>query len=194
MPKAGPVVLRVRFMGGTREQHGVVLGCAAHWSAHANVDFVRSTDYDAEIRVALDVAKGYWSYIGTDSVRHEVSFAEPSMNLRDVTPGKVLHELGHALGLDHEHQHPDAPIQWNEAAVIADMQNPPNSWEEAEIRQNILHRFARGDVEMSPFDESSIMAYSLPMHWMSKGRPMLEQSSLSAGDKALIARLYPGRS
>ncbi len=29
----------------------------------------------------------------------------------------VLHEFGHALGLDHEHQSPNAKLRWNKVEV-----------------------------------------------------------------------------
>ncbi len=55
----------------------------------------------------------------------------------------VLHEFGHTLGLIHEHQNPNRPINWNRAAVIADLSGPPNNWDEETIENNIFKRTTR---------------------------------------------------
>ena len=42
--------------------------------------------------------------------------------------GTALHELGHVLGMEHEHQNPFAGIKWHELAVYDSLAKPPNSW------------------------------------------------------------------
>ena len=41
------------------------------------------------------------------------------------------------MNYGHEHQNPDTPIDWNRAAVIADLSGPDNNWDEATIGSNI---------------------------------------------------------
>jgi len=38
----------------------------------------------------------------------------------------ALHEIGHTLGLKHEHQNPYAGIVWDEEEVYAYTAKPPN--------------------------------------------------------------------
>lgn len=38
----------------------------------------------------------------------------------------AVHEIGHSLGLPHEHQNPHAVITWDEEAVHAGLAAPPN--------------------------------------------------------------------
>jgi hypothetical protein len=87
--------------------------------------------------------------------------------LRDHTPDEeyarvVLHELGHAIGCVHEHQHPETPIQWNKQAVALAFSGPPNFWSPADIEANVLHRYAKGETQFSQFDPTSIMIYPIP--------------------------------
>jgi len=42
--------------------------------------------------------------------------------------GTAIHEIGHALGLYHEHQNPYCPIVWNEQNVIDSLINNGNDW------------------------------------------------------------------
>jgi hypothetical protein len=65
------------------------------------------------IRVDFAKGQGYWSYVGIESLRHPTSMnfggfieAPPSDQDFDRIVG---HEMGHALGLEHEHQSPAAP-------------------------------------------------------------------------------------
>jgi hypothetical protein len=108
----------------------------------------------------------------------------------------IVHELGHLLGLHHEHQHPDVPAfitlqyQWNMNAP-ADQLNP----------------IARGSdlaraMYITPYDVLSVMHYEfiygpaqaalftedlLPL---SQGTMFLANSTLSEGDVALLREMY----
>ena len=63
------------------------------------------------------------------------------MNLGFLDGGTAGHEFGHAIGLAHEHQNPAGGIEWNEARVIQDLSGPPNNWDEAQIRHNVLKKY-----------------------------------------------------
>jgi len=188
--KGEPVLLRIRFIGGDARQRELVMDCAREWGRHAPLHFTESQDYDAEIRVGFDPTRGNWSYIGTDSVSPERGFHSASMNLQDVNAGTILHELGHAIGLDHEHQHPDAPLHWNKQRVIEALMGAPNHWSLENIRVNVLERFSRRDVDVTAFDSESIMIYAFPADWLIEGTPPRRNTRLSDGDKALVGRLY----
>jgi hypothetical protein len=186
-------VLRVRFLDGTPARHTEVLAHARAWCDHAALEFDQSDAYDAQLRVSFAPGRGNWSYVGKDAVRPDIGFAQASMNLADIDPGTVLHEFGHALGLEHEHQHPDTPLQLNRQQILAEMTQPPNSWSVEQVDRNILDRFTPADVLVTPFDPASIMAYQIPPSWLLGGTALPRNTCLSTGDIALVSALYGAR-
>ena len=62
------------------------------------------------------------------------------MNLADLIDHIIQHEFGHAIGLQHEHQHPSIGIQWNKKVVIADMAK--QGWTQEMVEHNIFDRYA----------------------------------------------------
>jgi len=67
----------------------------------------------SDIRVEYGDDGACWSRVGTDA-KNTVG-ATMHLDLRDTSGGDdykvhlVIHEFGHALGLEHEHQSPNAP-------------------------------------------------------------------------------------
>ncbi|MGH8179279.1 MAG: pre-peptidase C-terminal domain-containing protein [Steroidobacter sp.] len=184
--------LRVRFLDGATQQRVEVSEYAPQWMRHANLRLEFNNAPEAEIRIAF-ADDGAWSYLGTDA--RGIPVDQPTMNFGWLDEAVVLHEFGHALGLAHEHQNPDGGVQWNEAAVIADLSGPPNNWDEATIRHNVLNKYRHDQINGSEFDPASIMLYSFPAEWTTDGFHTEPNAALSSIDKAFVAgeKMYPGR-
>ncbi len=103
----------------------------------------------------------------------------------------VLHEFGHTLGLIHEHQNPSRPINWNRAAVIADLSGPPNNWDAETIENNIFKRYDPGELSSTPTDPESIMMYPIPAAWTTDGFSVGLNEDLSTTDRDFIKGAYP---
>ena len=183
--------LRVRFIGGTTTQQAKAREQALWWTAFANLQFDFNNAPDAEIRIAFDPNDGAWSYIGTDN--RGIALNQPTMNLGFLDGGTAAHEFGHAIGLAHEHQNPAGGMEWNEATVIKSLSGPPNNWDEAMIRHNVLQKYRVDQIQGTAFDPDSIMLYFFPGDWVKSGFGTHANNVLSAVDKAYIAsaQAYP---
>ena len=104
-----------------------------------------------------------WSKVGTDA--NSVPPNQPTMNFTfgenyplDFQRYLVIHEFGHVLGLQHEHQRSDF---WNVASKFLDpakMQNDPRMRFTNFIR-DIWELNSEEGEKMSKYDPDSIMHY-----------------------------------
>ena len=98
----------------------------------------------------------------------------------------VLHEFGHALGLDHQHQHPDSGIEWRESALRKSYQDMSKE----AIRFNFIDKVDR--LALIPYDRDSIMHYSVALRVAPNLTTPIEMKAvLSEGDKKLLISMYP---
>lgn len=188
----------VMFLSGSEALQARVRAVAEEWVGNnmARLSFKWVNDPMAAIRIDFVQGNGSWSYLGT--VCRQIASPQATMNYGWLTDASseadvrsvVLHEFGHALGLIHEHQNPKGGIEWNEAAVINDLSGPPNNWDEATIRSNVLDKYAPDAVVSTEVDAASIMMYPIPTAWTDGKFTAGFNGELSARDKELIRTVY----
>ncbi|MCF3134589.1 beta-glucuronidase AbsR1 [Streptomyces olivochromogenes] len=186
--------------GGAKEQQDVVRECFQEWSdLGLGVSFAEVSDRrEAELRIGFQPGDGSWSTVGRDAL--SVGLNERTMNFGwDLTvPGQrgtALHEIGHGLGMLHEHQSPFAGIHWDDEAVYADLAGPPNFWSRDKTFFNILRKLHPSEVNGSVWDPQSIMEYPFgsglilePEQYRAGLHP---PGGLSPADKEFVLRWYP---
>lgn len=193
-------VINCRFLDGDTTQRKKVEAKAHLWEKFANIKFKFVTSGDAEIRISFTADSGSWSAVGTDAlVEKYFPKFQPTMNfgwLKANTVDKeyervVVHEFGHALGLIHEHQSPDAKLKWKKSEVYRVFSGSPNFWSKQDIDHNILGKYSPQGIANTRFDHDSIMLYMFPGSLFTDGKPTKTNTTLSKADKEFIKEQYP---
>lgn len=186
--------LTVSVDGTDEASFNLIWQAIKEWNKHTptlNIKLI--TGAPGDIRIAYNKGLGgNWSVIGTDAklVRED----QPTMHLephgdRPAFFRTILHEFGHALGLKHEHQHPDRKIKFNEKAVFDSFFDKDN-FGIGDIYHDIIEQIPREGHLVTEYDEDSIMHYAFPPSTNEDGREYKEATELSPGDKETIRRLY----
>lgn len=164
-------VLKIKFLSGNKAVQDKVKQWAHQWLLHANLGFSWvGKNEPAEIRIDFKPG-GSSSFVGTycltikDQSASTMNLDISSDSSEELIRPKVLHEFGHALGFEHEHQSPLATFEWNEDNIYKSLRGPPNFWTDKEIQHNVLKRLKTTEVKATPFDPDSIMLYAYPPEW-----------------------------
>lgn len=173
------------------------LAVANKWSAEggAGIKFVLSVYIsESDIRVSFRDNNGYQSLIGTeaDKIQYSSATTMSLQNLDNETDTEfnrvVLHEFGHAIGLEHELQSPIANIIWDTPAVYK-FYDTAYGWNEAKVNFNVFGKVKTN--AFTVFDSKSIMIYAVPGFLLKSGVAIPWPDNLSAIDKKTIKKYYP---
>lgn len=195
--------LVVRYLNGNAEQQAFVEICLREWESYANIkfDICYKESTRSDIRIFFN-SNGINSYrgVGTGSCQAgdigctmQLSL---SSDLVDLYRNRrfVLHEFGHALGMEHEHQSPNRPYRIKKEEAYAG--HPEMTPEEVD---NNIVQIRNGWTIIFPHDPYSIMSYGLAAEIRSciydSTKPctldLQHPLLLSDGDKRKIAAIYP---
>lgn len=193
LTKAGPLItLGVCFLDGDAEKRALVKSIAEEW-LQGGLESKLRFQWDvpppqAQIRISFSRGVLDRSQIGRQATAIRSS-AQETMNLHHYMVHSVVrHEFGHALGLRHEHQHPDLPVIWNPKAVFEYFRS--KGWSDDQIRHNVLDVAPRrftcvGDPAPNP---QSVMSYYIQEGWANQ--IIFPSEEITARDRACVLGIY----
>jgi Astacin (Peptidase family M12A) len=193
--------LHYTFLEGPEDQRAVVRESFAAWKAlPIGLNFAEVPDRtDSEVRIGFDQSDGSWSYVGRQILEQGVN--KPTMNFgwdltSDYGHTTALHEIGHTVGLPHEHQNPFAGIVWDEPAVYAYFAGDPHFWPRDQTFHNVLRKLSAAEVSGSSWDPDSVMEYDFPPGLIKEPAPYRNgihpPGGLSPVDQEWARKWYPG--
>ncbi|MFJ2488423.1 M12 family metallopeptidase [Pseudomonas sp. NPDC087639] len=161
------------------------------WADYVSLTFSFIDSKDGIIRIKTDTAENA-SQIGTDALTIDAN--KPTMFIA-ARPGDldfrtvVLHEFGHALGLHHEHLHPDANIPWDKPKVYKEY---AEKWgmNKKSVDLNIFTPITE-QVAITDYDTTSIMHYPVEKELTDGKFEVAMNTEISSKDKKIVAYYYP---
>lgn len=189
--------LKVYFFNGDSSAWKKVLGIANEWSQHCGLNFTLTDKIGlSDIRISFRTHKGYASYVGSEA---DKMIYDTTMFLQDIDLALnqnkpdarriILHEFGHALGLYHELQHPEAEIPWDTVALYSYYESEYR-WPKQRTYSQVLKKISDMSLK-SRFDTLSIMIYAVPPELtIGKSYKVRWPESLSPTDKQFIGSYY----
>jgi hypothetical protein len=188
------------WVGDEQQKEMVRKGFHVWKKAAIGLEFTEVTSReDAEVRIGFMLGDGSWSYVGKEILNRGVN--ERTMNFGwDLTKDRrgvdvPVHEIGHTIGLPHEHQNPFAGIVWDEEAVYDYFAKPPNKWQRETTYHNIIRKLDRQSVKGSEWDPNSIMHYAFAAGLIREpdkyAKGLTPAAGLSSLDLAWALKFYP---
>lgn len=193
--------IKYMFFSGATAQKNIVRRAFEIWAnLGIGISFIEvNKRADSMVRIAFDHSDGSWSYVGREILK--IGKNEKTMNFGwDLTADAygmttALHEIGHTLGLQHEHQSPFSGITWDTEKVYKQFAGEPNNWTKSETHSNIIEKLSANKVLGSSWDPKSIMEYEFEAGLILKPvkykNGIYPPGILSANDIKGIKKIYP---
>lgn len=177
-----------------------IIDAINQWQPYVNLTFVfvdgreGAPEYGkGDIRITTDTAPSLnYTLIGTDAKLNDPWTPTMVLGVRptdDKFKHTVMHEFGHALGAEHEHQHPQANIPWDLPAVYAYYAAAGHSKEA--VDESVLTKLEQAETTFTTYDKESIMHYAIPSKITLGDWEVGINRSISTKDKELMRKVYP---
>ena len=185
--------LRIAFVDTpTQTKRLAIEAMIKQWQPSVNLQFEFIDQGESEIRISTSSAANN-SAVGTDALLYEQHVPTLNLNIEFDHPEfeiTVLHEFGHALGLQHEQQHPKANIPWDKPKVY-EFYRTHYGWSEADTDFNVLMPLGGSDHLWGRYDKDSIMHYAVPNELTTGDWEVGINTKISMLDRRVMRKAYP---
>lgn len=181
----------IRIKLGAGMGHNSAVGTEASFrpQQEQTMNFDTLAFADGEYYMARIKKKGLQPPYTFDHLRAEMREDPNHWNLPEIRR-VVIHEFGHALGLLHEQSYPDA-VNWKRTDSIYQYYWQTQGWTKQQVDFNVFEVGSQFYTNGTRYDPKSIMHYAINPWETTDGYTVKNNFELSAGDKTLIAALYP---
>jgi len=188
-------ILKIAMYDEDQKTIDKVKSIASKWIEHANLKFEFVSGAEGDIRIKIEQTQygDSYSYLGTDALTRPPEKETMQIGLPledDEFEFSVLHEFGHALGLAHEHQHPDADIPWDREKVYAWYKEEFNL-ERDQVDRDVLPLPRNTNYTYGDYDPLSIMHYDIDSRLTTNNWSHPGGSTLSRKDLEVVSKIYP---
>lgn len=180
----------------TSEKNNLLKWCCYNWMAHANINLQDITDTDVlhnynfivnfEYKAPSYDSNGYaLTYAGgsnrvgkASNMIYWVKFYNTNDDDTESLTRVFFHEIGHVLGLYHEHQHPQSTI------IESNYKNSPNF-------ADMYQKYQADKVKYGDFTKKSVMAYDIYAINTTDNSGIWATNKPTAKDYSYLESIYP---
>ncbi|RON12974.1 peptidase M12 [Pseudomonas frederiksbergensis] len=196
--------LKILVFSYNEESFEAIKKGASKWLPYVNLkfDFIEMDEEDiyqsdqflGDIRVDFQpyMNGSGGSRIGTDTITGNPQASSMTLGTDFSSPRyeyAVTHEFGHALGLLHEHQHPETEVPWDLDKTYTYYASL--GFSRTEVDHNVLPLERIPGRTYAPYDRHSIMHYEVSNDITTGDWHQAENHQISQGDIAFMRRTYP---
>ena len=167
--------LKIQIIGSAQFISGVKNVLVTHAQPFINLKF-QFVDSGGDVTIDNNYSGG--------GVARCLGCQKPSISISSAAQGLVLHEFGHALGMQHEMKNPNIKLTWIESVLIQSYGGA------AFVKSQITSTVNPSTVNALAFDKNSVMIYNLPANTNKEGVDMRPSNVYTDIDKQWLVMTY----
>lgn len=179
----------------TSDQQKLVQQAISTIAPHVNLNLNLVQSAAGDIRIgAIPNDTPSWSAVGVGANNYahdEITLGLVFDDSPEYTVSEITHEILHALGFLHEHQHPDRTTTFNKGLITERFEKHTDPAKVAEANILNAHNPQDPNLVFTPYDKDSILHYGFTSAELNGANIIPTPLKLSQGDIEVLRELYP---